>query len=233
MTSLGELASEAMRFRQMGTSKRILDAFESAFRFLAPTHFLVATVPLPRRPVAPMILRRRWGSRWPEDRLSAEDAVFRDGIALQRPLIMSEFPETLLRRSALCRSAVEDGARRLIWLPVNAFQPYQAIVLVGIAAGEEVDALLVDGFASMSTEAFRQLFALKAVSAERPGELSEQERRIVALSALGKTANDIAEPLGISKRTVHAHFRNARQKLRTRNKTQTVVEALRYRQIAL
>lgn len=233
MSSVGELAAEAMRFRDMGTSEKILDALEDTFRFLTPTHFLVATVPLPGRAVEPMIVRRRWGGRWPEDGLSAEDAVFREGITLRRPQLLAEVPETMLARSALCRAAVADGARRLIWVPVNGFQPYQAIVLVGLAAGADMDPLLLGGFECACAEAFRQLFALKAISPERPGDLSGRERRVVALSAVGKTASDIAEALAISQRTVHAHLQNASDKLRAQNKTQTVVEALRYGQIAL
>jgi LuxR family quorum sensing-dependent transcriptional regulator len=68
---------------------------------------------------------------------------------------------------------------------------------------------------------------------ERPGDLSGRERRVVALSAQGKTAGDIAKILGISQRTVHAHLQNASDKLHARNKTQTVIEALRYGQISL
>lgn len=233
MTSVSELAAEAMRFREMGTSEKILDALEESFRFLTPTHLLVATVPLPGRPVEPMVLRRRWGGRWPEDGITSDDAVFREGITLRRPLILAEIPEALLLRSALCRAAVADGARRLVWVPVNGFQPYQAIVLVGTAGAVEIDPLLLGGFECASAEAFRQLFAVKAISPERPGDLSGRERRVVALSAVGKTAADIAEALAISQRTVHAHLQNASDKLRARNKTQTVVEALRYGQIPL
>lgn len=233
MTSVSELAAEAMRFREMGTSEKILDALEESFRFLTPTHFLAATVPLPGRPVEPMVLRRRWGGRWPEDGITSDDAVFREGITLRRPLILAEIPEAMLLRSALCRAAVADGARRLVWIPVNGFQPYQAIVLVGTAGAAEIDPLLLGGFECASAEAFRQLFAVKAISPERPGDLSGRERRVVALSAVGKTAADIAEALAISQRTVHAHLQNASDKLRARNKTQTVVEALRYGQIPL
>jgi DNA-binding CsgD family transcriptional regulator len=222
-----------MRFREMAVSEKILDALEGAFGFLSPTHFLVSTVPLPGRPVDPLILRKRWGGRWPEEGVTSDDAVFREGITLRRPLILSELPETLLSRSALCRAAVDGGAECLVWVPINGFQPYQAMVVIGHAGTAEMDPLLLGGLECVSTEAFRQLFALKAVAPERPGDLSGRERRVVALSALGKTASDIAETLAISQRTVHAHLQNASDKLRARNKTQTVVEALRYGQIAL
>jgi DNA-binding CsgD family transcriptional regulator len=56
---------------------------------------------------------------------------------------------------------------------------------------------------------------------------------VVELSAVGKTANEIASVLKISQRTVHAHLQNASEKLRASNKTHTVVEALRYGQISM
>jgi DNA-binding CsgD family transcriptional regulator len=81
------------------------------------------------------------------------------------------------------------------------------------------------------TEAFARLFDLNFVRRERPGDLSARERRVVELSAVGKTASEIATLLKISQRTVHAHLQNASEKLRASNKTHTVVEALRYGQI--
>jgi LuxR family transcriptional regulator, quorum-sensing system regulator BjaR1 len=56
---------------------------------------------------------------------------------------------------------------------------------------------------------------------------------VVELSASGKTAGEIAGILEISQRTVHAHLQNACEKLRARNKTHTVVEALGYGQISV
>jgi LuxR family transcriptional regulator, quorum-sensing system regulator BjaR1 len=89
---------------------------------------------------------------------------------------------------------------------------------------------LIDHFCE---EAFRQLLGLGAIAPERAGGLSGRERRVVVLSAEGRTASEIAGILAISQRTVHAHLQNASDKLRARNKTQTVVQALRYGQITL
>ena len=233
MSSVGRLAAAAVGFREARTSEQILDALEASCAFLAPTHFLVTGVPMPGRPVEPLIIRRRWGNRPVEEQLGADDAVFRDGIILRGPALVTEFPPELLARSALCRAVVADGGGSMIWVPVNAFQPHQAMVVVAQRDASAVDPLLLSGLECVCAEAFRQLFAIKAISPARPGDLSGRERRVVGLSAAGKTASDIAEALAISQRTVHAHLQNASDKLHARNKTQTVVEALRYGQIAL
>lgn len=233
MSSVGKLAAAALGFRETHTSEQILDALEGCFGFLQPTHFLVTGVPMPGRPLEPLVLRRRWGGRWPEEAINADDALFRDGIALRGPIAVSDSTEDSLAGSIACRSMIADGVVNMIWVPVNAFQPYQAMVVVGHKDGSELDPLLLAAFECVCTEAFRQLLALKVISTSRPGDLSGRERRVVGMSAGGKTAADIADALAISQRTVHAHLQNASDKLRARNKTQTVVEALRYGQITL
>jgi DNA-binding CsgD family transcriptional regulator len=120
----------------------------------------------------------------------------------------------------------------LIGVPVDEFPPYQGCVF---AAGPSLlsdrpTLLALDVFCY---EAFRRLFSMRALKPNRPGDLSERERRVLELSATGKTAGEIASLLRISQRTVHAHLQNASAKLRAGNKTHTVVEALRYAQITV
>jgi LuxR family transcriptional regulator, activator of conjugal transfer of Ti plasmids len=57
--------------------------------------------------------------------------------------------------------------------------------------------------------------------------LSQRERQCLAWSARGKTADDIAVLVGISKRTVIFHLENARVKLGAISLTQCVAEAIR------
>lgn len=65
---------------------------------------------------------------------------------------------------------------------------------------------------------------------DRP-RLSPREREVVSWLASGKTADDIACILGLSPRTVEYHIANAGLKLGTLNRTHTVVEAIRLKQI--
>jgi LuxR family quorum sensing-dependent transcriptional regulator len=63
--------------------------------------------------------------------------------------------------------------------------------------------------------------------------LSRREREVVAWLARGKTADDIAEVLRLSPRTVEYHIANASLKLGTSNRIHTVVAALRLKQIVI
>src|SRR4051794_15151459 len=59
-----------------------------------------------------------------------------------------------------------------------------------------------------------------------PGGLSQREREVVGLVALGGTAAEIADDLHISHHTVRTHLRNAMEKLGARSRAQLVAKAL-------
>jgi LuxR family transcriptional regulator, quorum-sensing system regulator BjaR1 len=235
MVRAEELNADAERFREMRTSELVLDFLEDRLRSLGATAFLVSGIPLPGRPIEPLLLRLDWaelrGERQGDETVDATDPAFAHALRLVRAEVIASPPEDIAR-SGLYRAAVAQGAGTMVSVPVRAFLPFQGVVL---AAGRmmSADRLSLLTLEYICEEAFRRLLALRALLPERPGDLSGRERRVVALSAQGKTAGDIAKILGISQRTVHAHLQNASDKLHARNKTQTVIEALRYGQISL
>jgi LuxR family quorum sensing-dependent transcriptional regulator len=232
MVSVDELGADAERFRDMRTSEQVLDFLEDRFRSVGATAFLVTGIPLPGRPIEPLLLRNGWGEQRGEGAVAPGDPLLAHSLRNTRAELMVPPPEGLAEASGLYRAALEQGAETILSVPVRAFLPYQAVVL-GAGASMSIDRLALLTLEYLSEEAFSRLFGLRAVVPERPGDLSGRERMVVALSAEGKTASDIAKLLAISQRTVHAHLQNASDKLRAHNKTQTVIEAFRYGQIAL
>ncbi len=65
------------------------------------------------------------------------------------------------------------------------------------------------------------------------GELSAREREVLQWMAEGKSAEDVADILGISTATVMFHYRNVAVRFGTLNRTHTVVEALRRGSLAI
>jgi PAS domain S-box-containing protein len=59
-----------------------------------------------------------------------------------------------------------------------------------------------------------------------PLELSEREREVVHLVAMGRSGPEIAEELGIAHDTVRTHVRNAMEKLGARSRAHMVAKAL-------
>ena len=61
MVSAEGLSADAERFRDMRTSEQVLDYLEEHFRSVGATQFLAAGVPMPGRPIEPLIVRFDWG----------------------------------------------------------------------------------------------------------------------------------------------------------------------------
>lgn len=237
MTVTVELAALADAFRATNSGAEVLDSLQGIFRQSGGEHFLATGFPLPGRPIEPLVLRVAWpatqADRATNVDLTSDDALFRATFRSRPALVWHDGSSDALSvgDSPLLAAISGDGAH-VVGIPICAFLPYQAVVL---SAGRQLDtdprSLVMLQYTC--AEAFRRLFALGHLRPERPGELSARERKVVELSAAGKTANQIATILDISQRTVHAHLQNASEKLRARNKTHTVVEALRYGQITV
>lgn len=228
-----ELGADAERFREMRTSEQVLDFLQDRFRSIGATAFLASGIPLPGRPIEPLLLRVSWGDRHADAAaMSAADPLLAHSLRLRRAEVMVSPPEDVAEQSGLYRAASAQEAGIILCVPLRAFQPFQGVVF-GAGQSISLDRPSLLAMEYLCEEAFRRLFALRALSPDRPGDLSGRERRVVQLSAEGKTAADIAKILAISQRTVHAHLQNASDKLRAKNKTQTVIEALRYGQITL
>jgi LuxR family transcriptional regulator, quorum-sensing system regulator BjaR1 len=238
MSTISGLVADAARFRDMAESLRILDFLEDYFRGLGARHVLVTGLPLPGRPIEPLVLRINWGDLR-GDRPSAapinpRDPVLKFALGTQsvRRFGAAQGNPPVPIDSALAALAGCPTTLDLLCVPIGAFPPYQGCVL---AAGEPLvmddNTLFALGY--FCAAAFRQLFALGLLQPNRPGDLSARERSVLELTARGKTASQIASLLEISQRTVHAHLQNASEKMRASNKTQTVVEALRYGQISI
>ena len=223
-------------FCDVSSDAQVLDRLEAWFRSRGATHFLATGVALPGRPVEPLILRMNWGElrgdRLHAGQINPREPLLHLTLGASGASLRHGPAEGLAQPGGSPLLAMVGEARSVfvIAAAVNAFLPYQACV---IAAGQglALDPKLLVAIDALCTAAFRRLFALGTLRADRPGELSARERKVVELSAVGKTASEIAGVLEISQRTVHAHLQNASEKLRAHNKTHTVVEALRYGQI--
>jgi LuxR family quorum sensing-dependent transcriptional regulator len=235
MFGAADLIALAEGLRGMNSGADVLDSVQRQFSVLGADHFLATGLPLPGRPLEPLVLRLNWGEvradRGGTAPLTPNDPLIQMAFRARRAASWAHSPEHPLVADSVLVSEL-GASSRVVTLPICAFLPYQAVVMV---AGREVESdpktLIAADY--LCVEAFRRLFALNYLRPERPGELSARERKVVELSASGKTANQIADILEISQRTVHAHLQNASEKLRAHNKTHTVVEALRYGQITV
>jgi PAS domain S-box-containing protein len=81
-------------------------------------------------------------------------------------------------------------------------------------------------FVALNTSRWGRRFRPMTPAEEKPQQLSQREREIVRLIALGSTSPEISEELGIAHETVRTHARNAMVKVGARSRAQLVARAL-------
>jgi LuxR family quorum sensing-dependent transcriptional regulator len=242
-SSIG-IFEEAAALAQIREAQRLLETVERRLHGMGATHFFAAGLPMPGRPLGRLLLR----FVWPDCRgdsfivsLEASDPLVRQCLVsrhaftlvrgeIQPHAVMQIEAGTVLNSELV--AAAGPAAPMLVAVPIHDVHPFQGCV---VAAGRHMSLspAMLCALEFYCAAAFRQLMEIGRIDGERPGDLSERERRVLELTAVGKTANEIAGLLQISQRTVHAHLQNASDKLNASNKTHTVIEALRYGQISI
>ncbi len=81
-------------------------------------------------------------------------------------------------------------------------------------------------FVALSSSRWGPRFRRALPPEQEPQKLSNREREIVRLVALGSTGPEIAEELRIAHNTVRTHTRNAMEKVGARSRAQLVAKAL-------
>jgi PAS domain S-box-containing protein len=81
-------------------------------------------------------------------------------------------------------------------------------------------------FVALNTSRWGRRFRRFTPADEKPQQLSQREREIVRLIALGCTSPEISEELGIAHETVRTHARNAMTKVGARSRAHLVARAL-------
>lgn len=241
MSALKDHAEESGHLSSIENASSIMNMLEDRARSFGATHFLATGLPMPGRPLEKLVVRMNWAmtnaSPIPILMFSPGDTVLQDCLTARKPFIWQteispdESSDDDIE-SAILSSVAPSGRVTLVAIPINELHPYQGCVLF---AGQNVivsDRELL-AFDFLCQAAFTKLEQLGAISSDRPGDLSDRERSVIELTATGHTASEIARQLDISQRTVHAHLQNSSDKLNASNKTHTVVEAIRYGQIAV
>ena len=244
-TAIAQISLDAAQaIDRIDDADLVVESLENGLRQIGATHVLISGLPLPGRTMSKLIVRMSWPDLRadgyvidvdPADPVLARATGCAVGFSVHDRIVdfgdlRLASSEPFLGRSDLLEAVGPDA--RAIVIPVVSLRPFQGCV---VAAGPDLPTATsaLAALSLLAHAAFKRLIDLGRVSPSRPGDLSERERRVVELTAIGKTAGEIAEVLAISQRTVHAHLQNASDKLNASNKTHTVVEAIRYGQIEI
>ncbi len=236
MDARSDLSERARNIAHLNDPKQVLDQVEAELRQRGASHILITGLPMPNRPIENLLLRFRWPDRRNEEEdlvsVSPHDAILMVCLTASRPYLWRPATGDLIQSQLLDAADAGRGRLSIMVIPAENISPFQATI-IGAGRNVRTDDDDMYQLGQFCSAAIQRLIQLRFISPDRPGDLSERERRVLELTANGRTASDIAGVLDISQRTVHAHLQNAGAKLNATNKTHTVVEALRYHQIKI
>lgn len=179
----------------------------------------------------PSIVLNGWPPAWLERYLEAghyaSDPCARHCMTTADPFTWNEIPRALTSdpRAARVREEAGDfGFADGLCVPLHSIYGLRGMSMAGavieLPPGARRMAQLLSVYACSATER-----SDTAAAATR--RLTRREREVLKWTAVGRTANEVADILTVSAHTVKQHLKNIRRKLATTSNVHSVVEALR------
>ena len=216
----------------MDGMRRVLDPFGVEF-------FCFNDFPQPNRKFADVMWACRvppeWLSLYLDNDYGRDDPSIRMCKSTVHPFEYAEArydPEREPRAAEIVRRANEFGLHRGLLIPIPGPTGCRGNVWVG-GYRPDLSSKTKPLLHLLALYAFDRVHRLVAPANDERPQLTSREREVLTWTALGKSAWEIGEILGISKRTVDEHAQTAFRKLGAANRTHAVAIAMRDRLIAL
>lgn len=136
-----------------------------------------------------------------------------------RATLLFDFAPTWALRE-LNRMSIWERARTVVFTTVS-----NLVYLDAIAAFHVSGIIVPERLDSLHTALYAAAFAMRTYS--RGTDLTPTELRLVRLLLAGYDTKKMAEEMGVSPKTVNAHFSNILQKLNLTNRIDILAEVLR------
>ncbi|QND61798.1 helix-turn-helix transcriptional regulator [Mesorhizobium huakuii] len=215
-------------------SKSLLDDLLSTVKVLGFDHLIFSGVPVDSRKLASMVELNGWPVAWFERYVSANHAAV-DGVSIfaartLKPFFWADIPE---RFSATKQSSAVQGEAREFGMR-SGF----AVPMLSLHHGRSVMSFASPGNrCDISDRQKKRLVAMAMYAgqslAEKDDEpphgptITQREKEMLYWAALGKSAWEISEILGLAERTVEWHLQSTRKKFGVAKTIQAIVEAIR------
>ena len=223
---------------------RSADAILQEFRFAMERYglrnFLITGLPVPHgTDWQREILADGWSPEW-HRRYVTEEYFLHDPCVAQcrhspEPFRWGELPAARLvaRAKLVMDEAAEFGMKEGICVPIHV--PLAGPGVVTMASDRmDVPPSAMPLIETLCVHTFRSLSGLGTPSdGDEPTPLTARERELLEWSAQGKSTDDIACILGVTRNTVESHQRNIRGKLDAINVAHAIVKALRRQEIQI
>ena len=234
------LFSAISRIDTASSADEILREFRIAIERYGLRYFLITGLPVPhdadwRREIL--------GDGWPPEwylRYMSEDHFSHDPCVAQcrhspKPFLWHELPPAKLfaRAKLVMDEATDFGMSHGLCVPIHVPLAGPGVVS---AAGDRIEIApnVMPFIETLCVHTFRRLSGLeKSGQGAEVAPLTARERELLEWSAEGKSNEDIACILGVTRNTVESHQRNIRGKLDAANVSHAIVKALRRQEIQI
>ena len=235
-----DLFATITRIDTARSADAILQEFRSAMERYGLRNFLITGLPVPHgTDWQREILADGWSPEW-HRRYVAQEYFLHDPCVAQcrhspEPFRWGELPAARLvpRAKLVMDEAAEFGMKEGICVPIHV--PLAGPGVVTMASDRmEVPPSAMPLIETLCVHTFRSLSALGTPGdGDEPTPLTARERELLEWSAQGKSTDDIACILGVTRNTVESHQRNIRGKLDAINVAHAIVKALRRQEIQI
>lgn len=233
-------ATEAFEFIEaldlLSTPQAIIDSMEQSLALFGFENFIMTGLPHPDQRIEGLVLLKKWPLEWyqryTQKGYDRHDPVIRLCRHTVQPFEWAEVsydPEASPKAAGIMREATEFGMKEGYCLPIHGLNGYEACLSMS-GAHLDLTPQTKPAIHLMAMYAFERARLLLSPSPQS-NPLTAREQETLRWAALGKSASDTGEILGVTERTITAHMTSACQKLNAVNKTHAVARALQHRLI--
>lgn len=171
----------------------------------------------------------RWNQLYREENLVAVDPTVQSALLRSTPIVWPDSLKGLNEKTEkFWLAAWDSGLRNGIGFAVHSRE--NGIGLLSFSKqGREITSQDLDRYESRMrwlAEAMNSCYETNENLNNTYQKLTKREREALLWTAVGKSANDVANILNITERTANFHLANAMAKLNAVNKTQAAVKAM-------
>ena len=235
------LLSTIEAIQRQTSAPAVFDLMHKAIGSYGFDRFIISGLPDPGMDVRPLVLLSGWPEEFYERYIERDyvhfDPVARHCFSTAMPFAWADAPfdpEADRLGQRVMSEASDFGMREGLCVPIHLESGgHGAVSLVG-PTRHLTDTLRLE-LHMLALYAHGQMRHINAIAddASQRRAITQREAEVLKWAANGKTAHEIATITGLTERTVNQHCENAQRKLGTSNRLHTVVEAIRYRLIAL
>lgn len=197
-------------------------------------YFIISGIPGPYDGLVDKIVCHNLPAAWVDLYVArnfiVHDPIVRECLTSSNAFCWSDIKPKYARdtqATEVMRQAEAHGLKCGVCLPIHGLNGYEGGVSLSGDTDVQWSKTDIAALHLVSLYTFQQLKVTAHSTIHNGNELTRREKQVLLWSALGKTAHETAEILGVSEETVNSHIKHCLVKLECSNKVEAVAMAMR------